>query len=259
MRKYFLGNLAGLLGPLMRPDKFPTMLRQSFGLLQRRRLTLREVRPEGGDITTFVFRPQKPLTWQAGQHFLYRIPHPDADASGTERFFTTTSAPHEKDLWITTRLTEPGSTFKQALKKLPVGDTVRARGPLGIFLVDDPARHHVFIAGGIGITPFRAMLSDLDHRGQSINVTLLYSNSSADFAFKRELDALAAKHDGLKIYYFVSPQRITADDLASSVLATDRPAYYVSGPNAMVRYYYELLRTMKVPCGDIRRDILIGY
>ena len=80
---------------------------------------------------------------------------------------------------LTTRsAAERSSSFKRALRQLPVGAAVDVGEPDGDFVVGDPGDEHVLIAGGIGVTPFRAILLDLDHRELPINATLLYANRS---------------------------------------------------------------------------------
>ena len=58
-------------------------------------LTLREIRSEAGDCSSFLFEPQTPLKWQAGQYLKYTVPHPDTDERGDSRYFSISSAPHE--------------------------------------------------------------------------------------------------------------------------------------------------------------------
>ncbi len=255
---YLLRDLKGLIGPLLVPRQFPAMLRQSFGLMRTKKLRFRERRDESADIATFVFEPVRAIHWQAGQHLFYHLPHPDRDKNGAYRFFTISSAPGDGQVTVTTRLSKPGSSFKQALQKLSAGDIVRARGPLGIFTFDDPHKTAVFVAGGIGITPFRAILHDLDQRGLAIKVYLFYVNSSEDFPFRAELDSLEARHPDLRIRYVVSPTRVTTEDF-QSLPDWERLEFYLSGSPGMVNHYHALLKNLGLPRRQRHRDILIGY
>jgi ferredoxin-NADP reductase len=138
------------------------------------KLILVSKRPETTDVTSFLFRSDAPLKWQAGQFLHYSLPHPDTDDRGIARYFTIASVPFEGHVMLTTRFaSERSSSFKRALRQLPVGAGVEVSEPDGDFVIGDPADQHVFIAGGIGITPFRAILLDSDHRGLPINATLL--------------------------------------------------------------------------------------
>ena len=96
------------------------------------KLTLTEIRPESSDVTSFLFEPEGDLTWQAGQYLRYTLPHPDEDDRGIQRYFTASSAPHERHVRLTTRLAaERGSTFKRALFALEPGATIEADAPAG--------------------------------------------------------------------------------------------------------------------------------
>jgi ferredoxin-NADP reductase len=222
-------------------------------------LTLAKKIQEAPDVTTFVFDPDEPLTWQAGQFLHYTIPQEHADDRGLERWFTISSAPFERQIHITTRHAEKGSSFKEALFSLPIGATIEADGLEGDFVVDDPSADFVFIAGGIGITPFRSMLAQLDHEGIDIHATLLYANRDDNFVFKAELDAIAAKHPNVTIHYFSADERIDAKAITSRVPNLQIPTFYASGPEPMVETYEKMLADMGVPDSHLKRDFFPGY
>src|SRR3989344_2008197 len=209
-------------------------------------LTLVEKRDEAPSVIAFIFQADIPVTWRAGQFIHYQLPHANPDDRHEDRFFTVSSAPHEGFIMLTTRFAEKSSSFKSALRVLEVGDSIEADEPEGDFVVDDPTLSYVFIAGGMGITPFRSILLDMDHQGLSINVTLLYANKTPDFVFKRELDALAARHPSFKIQYVVDPERIDEARIKSAVTDLSTPLFYVSGPEPMVQAYETMLPNIGV-------------
>ncbi len=223
------------------------------------KLTLLEKRPEAGDATSFIFKPEIPLTWRAGQFLHYNLPHPNPDERKLERYFTIASAPFEQNVRLTTRRSEQGSSFKTALFTLPIGGTIEADGLEGDFTVDDPAKEFIFIAGGIGITPYRSILLDLDHRGLPINGQLLYANRDEELIFQEELEALVSKHEGFKIKYFIAQEKI--DETAIGQVAPDlqRPFFYVSGPEPMVESFEKMLLAVGVPDAQFKRDFFPGY
>src|SRR5690606_34399950 len=91
-----------------------------------------------GNVERFIFQPEKPLTWTPGQFIHYTLPHKDADDRGDERWFTISSAPFEKDIWLTTRISpERTSSFKRTLLDLKAGDTIETDEPEGSFVVQD--------------------------------------------------------------------------------------------------------------------------
>jgi ferredoxin-NADP reductase len=224
------------------------------------KLTLVAKRPETDDVMSFMFRSDAPLSWQAGQFLHYTLPHPDADDRGTTRYFTIASAPFENNVMLTTRFaSERSSSFKHALRQLPVGATVEVSDPEGDFVLEDPSREHVLTAGGIGITPFRAILLDLDHQNLPINATVLYANRTPDFVYKAEIDRLAARHPHLKIRYLVSPARVTEESIRSVAADLAKPTFHVSGPEPFVEALGSMLARLGVPDANVKRDYFPGY
>ncbi|MBA3543266.1 MAG: FAD-dependent oxidoreductase [Chthoniobacterales bacterium] len=123
------------------------------------KFTLSATKQEANDTFSFIFAPEQPLQWKAGQLLRYVLNHPNPDDRGVERFFSIASAPHEKHVMLTTRFAPKSSSFKKALKNLRPGDAIEAHDLEGDFVVDDSETTFVFIAGGIGITPFRAIFA----------------------------------------------------------------------------------------------------
>jgi glycine betaine catabolism B len=223
-------------------------------------LTLAAKRRETTDVTSFLFRSEAPLHWQAGQFLRYRLPHREPDDRGTARYFTIASAPFEDHVMLTTRFAgERSSTFKQALRELPIDARVEVSGPAGDFTLADPDLPHVLIAGGIGITPFRAMLLDLDSRGLPLNTTLLYANRSPEFVYQGEIDTLRRRHRHLVVRRFVSPTRVTRDAIAGATATLEASVFLVSGPEPFVRSIQGILSEAGVPDSQVRRDYFPGY
>src|SRR5437762_12166045 len=108
---------------------------------------------------TTAFHFEKPINWtfKAGQYLDMPWTDPsETDAEGTIRSFSIASAPHEDTLMVTTRMRD--TAFKRELKRMPLGAAVKIEGASGdLILHSDVTRTAVFLAGGIGITPFRSM------------------------------------------------------------------------------------------------------
>ena len=224
------------------------------------KLILVDRRSETEDVTSFIFRSDAPLKWQAGQFLHYSLPHADPDERGVSRYFTIASAPFEGQVMLTTRFaTERGSSFKRALRKLPLGAAVDAGEPDGDFVVGDLDHEHIFIAGGIGVTPFRAILLDLDHRELPINATLLYANRNPDFVYKAEMDRLAGRHPRLVVRYLVSPERVTQSSIRGVSADLAKPIFHVSGPEPFVEALGTMLTGLGVPDGQVKSDFFPGY
>lgn len=224
------------------------------------KLTLLYRKNETPDVESFVFQPSQSVAWQAGQYFHYVLHHRPTDDRGSDRWFTVASAPYEQNVMVTTRFTsEKGSSFKTQLKDFKAGDSIEVSELEGSFTLDDLTQEYIFIAGGIGITPFRSILLEHDHQGHQPKVTLLYANKNQDVVYKEELEALAKNNPHFKLNYIFSPDHIDEDRIKAAVPDLQKPFFYVSGPEPMVNAMAELLVKIGVPTEHLKRDSFPGY
>jgi predicted ferric reductase len=136
----------------------------------------------------------------------------------------------------------------RALSRLRPGTRVIAEGPYGAFTAGDSGRGVLLLAGGVGITPLRAMFATLPGP-----VTMIYrASSEQDIVFREELDAIAAAR-GATVYYVVgSRAEIGGDPLSPRLLRSlvpglDQQEAYVCGPAGMVSAAADALRAAGVP------------
>ncbi|MDY0145970.1 MAG: FAD-dependent oxidoreductase [Kiritimatiellia bacterium] len=224
------------------------------------KLLLKSKQSEGPGVMSYIFEAAAPLIWKAGQFLHFVLHHEPTDNRGSDRWFTIASAPSEKSVMLTTRLMEQkGSTFKLALEDLKPGDAIEMSDLDGDFVVEDLTAHYVFIAGGIGITPIRSILKELDHAGQSISATLLYANRDEHVAFREELDHFAQHNPKLKIHDVTAPQRVDAALIKDLVPDLKIPLFYVSGPEPMVEQLGQMLKDLGVPTDHLKQDWFPGY
>lgn len=219
------------------------------------KLTLVGKKLETGNVHTFIFKPDRKISWLAGQYLIYSLPHQREDLRGRQRFFTISSAPYQKFPSITTRIEKTPSSFKNALDSLKIGGQILAKGPDGDFIVEN-SKEKVFIAGGIGITPFIALLRNLKLKKGRDKITLLYGNRSNNILFKSELDEIA-KSLRIDIRYIVSPNKIDRNMLKNFI--DKKIMYYVSGPDPMVERIEKILSGFKIKDGNIKLDYFSGY
>jgi ferredoxin-NADP reductase len=216
--------------------------------------------PVTADITSFVFEPEEAVKCVPGQYFHYTLPHKGADDRGDERWFTNSAAPSEGRVMISTRIAaNRGSSFKHALQQLQPGDEIEADGPEGDFTVEDISRNYLFVAGGIGITPFRSILVEASKEGKQLNATLLYANRTSEIPFSEELDQIATTMPTLKIKYITQPDRIDNDLLKLHIKTVKNPIVYVSGPEPMVKSFAEQLAQLGLKEENIKTDDFPGY
>lgn len=223
------------------------------------KLTLIDRKAEAPGVESFIFKSAETLSWKAGQFLRYTLPHEPSDDRGISRWFTISSAPFEQVVMLTTRFSEKGSTFKEALRGLQIGDAVEASSATGNFVIDGVDAAYVFIAGGIGITPFRALLQEARHEGKMVSATLLYANRDKHIVFKEELETLQKDNPNLKIRYVISPRHIDADMIKRLIPNVQHPLFYISGPEPMVTSTGEMLQTLDVPANHIKQDWFLGY
>ncbi len=220
-------------------------------------LRLKEKEHITDTIWSFSFATDEPLQWTAGQFILVELPHDNPDDEGTKRWFTISSAPYESIIQITTRVTD--STFKQALAALPIGGELHlAEKPDGDFVWKDTARPLVFVAGGIGITPFRSILRQRAHDGETLAATLVYGNRTEAIAFKDEFDSYITQDPAFSVTY-VTGDPLTAAKLAELVPHLHDSLVYVSGPEPMVDTLGNDLQAAGLPSDQLEQDFFPNY
>src|SRR3989344_4326053 len=200
----------------------------------------------------FVFKPDRPIIFRPGQYLEWTLGHRFNDDRGNRRFFTIASSPTEKTVRLGVKFYSPESSFKRALWNMKTNDTMSASNVAGDFVLPrDPKKRLVFIAGGIGVTPFRSMMQYLIDTKDARAVTLLYSNKTAiDIAYKDVFDR-ASREIGTKIVYTTM---IDAEFITREVTDYKERTFYVSGPHGMVTAFEKTLADMGVSGFCIKTD-----
>lgn len=225
------------------------------------------------DTYSFYFdRAKLNFNFLPGQYIRMRLPIENPDTRGSSRFFTIASSPFVKEhIMITTKIIE--SSFKKKLLTLKEGDMVKFYGPMGGFVLDeDKKESRMFLAGGIGITPFHSMIAYAHQKNLSIPITLLVSfSTSGDLVFYDELLDIAKKNPYIKIIYTIThPQdletkwngetgRISEDLIKKYIPNILEPQYFIVGPPAMVAAIEEVVKDMRVPNEKIFIENFTGY
>lgn len=209
------------------------------------------------NVWSFRFTTHTPTTWTPGQFIRVELPHDDPDDEGTKRWFTISSTPHDGYIQITTRITD--TTFKQALAALPIGDTINlVEQPDGDFVWQESDKPLVFVAGGIGITPFYSILKARGHSGQSVLATLIYNGRTDELPFKAEFDEASKRHPEFHVHYVIGEQ-LTVDKLKRIVPELAVSEVYVSGPEPMVEALGEQLRASGIEDRKLHEDFFPRY
>lgn len=125
-------------------------------------LTLKEKIRQSHDVYDFIFTPDKPIKFTPGQYMEWTLEHPKTDDRGNRRYLSLASSPTEKDIRIGVKFADPPSSYKRNLFNFGPHQKIVASQLIGDFVMpEDPNRKLVFVAGGIGITPFRSMIKYL--------------------------------------------------------------------------------------------------
>lgn len=210
---------------------------------------------------TYQLIYEKPINFffYPGQYLDISLPIEDQDKRGQIRGFTIGASPTEDFLMTTYR--QGISDFKTHFVNLKPGDEIEVSHPSGTFILDE-TEGAAFLAGGIGITPFRCMIKYALDKNLKIPITLIFSNPNDEFVFKEELDKWQKEYPKLKVFYVNTSRdgRIDAKKLTTNYqLPTTNTTYYLAGPLEMVQNYSKALKMAGIDKINIRIDPFDGY
>ncbi len=233
-------------------------------------LTLARIEQAANDVYDFVFTPDRAFSFRPGQYVEWTLAHRYPDDRGNRRYFTIASSPTEATVRLGVKFYKPSSTFKRTLGSMKAGDTISASHLSGGFVLPrNKKKKLVFIAGGIGITPFRSMLCYLLDTKEARPIVILYANKTpADVTYKNILDRARAEL-GIQTVYALSEGRATVPGtvnglIDAALIAQTVPDYrertfYISGPHAMVETFKKTLTAMGVSRFKIKSDFFPGF
>jgi ferredoxin-NADP reductase len=221
-------------------------------------LTSHEEHP--GGIEDLVFRSESPLRIRPGQYVELSLPHPRADSRGSRRAFSPASAPGGA-VRIVTRSAERASSFKRALGALPVGAAVAGTVVAGDFLPPRaPSAPVLWLASGVGVTPFLAM-AEAEPERDAVLVWRLRAEDDPGWAAGAlaRVRVLVVGPPGI-----VLPEgwqrlgdRLNAEDLLKAVPDLPMRRGYAAGSPTWVAVTRRTTRRAGLP--RIRTDRFLGY
>ncbi|MGW1499215.1 ferredoxin reductase family protein [Streptomyces mirabilis] len=221
----------------------------------RHKLRVESVYREAPGVFSVVVRGERldELGAEAGQFFRWRFLSDGMRWTSTP--YSLSAPPRPDRMRITVKALGDHSA---AVGLLRPGTRVWAEGPYGALTAErHTGRKALLIAGGVGITPLRALFETLP--GGPGDVTLLYRASTAeDLALGAELEAIA-QWRGARVLYAVNGAdgtrpRFTADSLRACVPGLAGHDVYLCGPPAMARDLYGALRAAGVPDRRIHHE-----
>jgi ferredoxin-NADP reductase len=236
----------------------------------RLKLTLVQKNQLSPDVYDFVWKSDHQLQFKPGQYLEWTLPGAGSDLRGNRRYFTIASSPTEENIRLGVKFYPSGSTFKNKLLALNTGDIISASSLAGQFVLPkDTTEKMVWIAGGIGITPFRAMAQYMVDANESRDVTLLYSvRTPADLVYKDVFES--ARGVGVNSLYIVNSLEgesqlpsmrvgmIDTSFIQKEIVDYKTKVFYISGPHGMVSGVSNTLRSIGVPPSQIHTDFFPG-
>lgn len=220
----------------------------------------------------FHFERPSGFNFNAGQFADVTLTDPpETDAEGNTRTFSIASPPFENELIFTTRMRD--TAFKRSLKKVPLATEVQIGSAAGSFtLHKNPAKPAVFLAGGIGITPFLSILRQADRDRLPHKLYLFYSNRRPeDAAFLDTLQTLEKTNPNFRLICTMTEMSkskkewtgetalINKEMLSQHLATLQGPIYYIAGPPPMVAGVRKMLVSAGVDEDDIRAEDFAGY
>jgi ferredoxin-NADP reductase len=222
--------------------------------------------------TAFQFERPRNFLFNAGQFVDLALIAARPDGSdGLTHTLSIASFPFAEEIVVATRMRD--TAFKRALSILPIGAEVRIKGPMGSFtLHKNVSRPAVFLAGGIGITPFLSMISYAEINNLHPPISLFYANRYLeDAAFMdtlREFESstgnfrfvpILTRVDNAHREWKGETGRISPEMLFRHVSNLQGSICYVAGPPTMVSAARLALNEAGVDEDDIRTEEFAGY
>ncbi len=234
-------------------------------------LKLKEKVQIAPDIYDFIFTPVKKFAFAPGQYMEWTLGHEYPDSRGNRRYFTLASSPNETNLRLGVKFYDQSSSYKRSMLAMEKDSEIVAGQLAGDFVLPRGINQKcVFIAGGIGVTPFRSMIQHLIDINQRRDIVLFYVNRyENEIVYKDVFDKVRQKLGIKTIYTLTDISQISSTwtgkvgyvdkrMLRETVPDYGKCIYYISGPNAMVTSVQEMLIGSGISRDHIKTDFFPG-
>ncbi len=203
---------------------------------------------------------------------LYRDSKPTEDLCNKRIFSLIQYEPYQEgssqEIIFATKLSD--SAFKRSLKELKIGDTMEVGDPMGKFILpQNPKGDIVFLAGGIGITPFISMLYQVKHAKSSQPIHMIFTNNDIPSMGYREcLEKLAEEMDNFTLHLSIhndpswsGEKRFISPDLIQELIPHWKESTYMMvGPPPMINAVKKaLLEELLIPNDQVVVEGFFGY
>lgn len=226
------------------------------GIFKKNTLTIESIENPFDDYFVITLNKPEELTWEAGEHGVFTLP--GKKVSGQPfRTFSVSSIPEENKVIIATHANEPISNFKKQLFAMSQGDPVKMRGPFGWFKVKDQTSPIVMIATGIGITPIRAIMKNIETE-ESRPIHLVHS-SPTEHLYRETFEEICKKNRDFHPNFTTNKEQTIEKYTALANIHGNDAYYYLSGKLKIIRATRKELKTLGIKGNRIINDPYIGY
>jgi ferredoxin-NADP reductase len=239
---------------------------------ERMILKLKNVQRVAHDTYDFIFKMDRPMNFMPGQYLEWTLSDRLIDSRGNRRYFTIASSPTEPYLIMGIKFYPKASAFKKQLASLKLNDTIIASQRSGDFtLPKNKKKKLVFIAGGIGVTPFRSMIKYLIDKKEIRDIVVLYSNRTIEDIAYSDIFDQAQRELGIKVIYILTDINTIPDTwngkkgiLSENEIIKEIPdfkdrTFYLSGPHGMVVGFENTLSNIGVHKTHVKKDYFPGF
>jgi glycine betaine catabolism B len=239
---------------------------------QKLLLTLKKKVQLSDDLYDFIFETNRAFQFRAGQYLEWTLDNVAFNMKGNRRYFTIASSPSEREVRVGIRLQNPISEFKKKMLIMKIGDQIAASQLSGDFVLpNDRSKKLAFIAGGIGITPFRSMVKNLVDTNDHRPTTLFYTGKSADDIIYSDVFEDAREKLGMKTVYTVTDKNAVVNGwngnvgrISQEMIKKEMPDYkerffYISGSLPLVSDMVTMLHQLGIQASRIKTDYFPGF
>ncbi len=222
-------------------------------LKKRTPYVVQDVKKLNGTVAEVTLHPREAKVAHRAGQFLYV--HFDSDKTLEEPHpFTISSAPHEDDLRLSIKAS--GDWTQHMHEHLQAGANAFVDGPYGEFNFKTGSQKQVWIAGGIGITPFMSWMRDFEANSHDREIDFFYTTTVPEEALFMDEIEKAKKHKGFQAYisHSVRDGRLSADKLIAASGDLAGKDIYMCGPAPMVEAFRLAFIAKGVPAGKIHYE-----
>ena len=232
---------------------------QTNGWRDFKTFTIQSIKDESSVVKSFTLAPadgKGVVPFQAGQYIGVRVKPSTSDYDEIRQYSLSTFG--DKNTYRISTKREDKGVVTQFMHGLKEGDTVEVQAPAGVFTLAE-GNEHVFISGGVGITPLMSMVKQLETERPDAKVTFIQCVQNKEL----ELFAEALKASSLNIDYKLclsegdegDYQGLINAELLASWSNSSTAQYYTCGPLPFMKAAYKSLTTNGVAPDHIHYEV----